>query len=106
MDIKNTIMLMITLSTIHQTIFLITLIYLSKGWLLTTEGSSGFGNIDQDGTEASRLSAIIGAIYVSYCAYYLANDNFVIQVFISVFLNSLYVILVYILLKNSLYSRK
>lgn len=44
---------MVTLSTINQTIFISTIIYLSKGWILTTNGANAFGNLYMSQNEAA-----------------------------------------------------
>ena len=72
---QNIVIGMVTLSTINQTLFISTLIYLSKGWILTTQGANAFGNLFMSQSEAAKMSTIVAAIYVCYCAYYLTMDD-------------------------------
>ena len=97
---RNVVMLMVTVSTVHQTTFVIFLAYLSKGWVLTNEGQSAFGFADLDSNESAILSTIIGGIYVAYSSLYLTLDSYWGQIFINLVLNLLYCGLFYILLKN------
>ena len=61
-------MLMVTVSTVYQTTFVIFLVYLSKGWIMTETGQNAIGFIDLDSNESAYLSSIIGGIYISYSA--------------------------------------
>jgi hypothetical protein len=97
---RNVVMLMVTISTVHQTVFVIFLAYLSKGWMLTTEGQNAFGFVDLDSNESAVLSTIVGGIYVSYSSLYLTLDSKWGQIIINLILNSLYCGLFYMLLKN------
>ena len=99
-------MLMVTISTLYQSVFIIFLVYLSKGWVMTEEGQQNVGLIDLDQNESAFISAIIGGIYVSYSAQYLVLDNFPAQVTFAIILNSLYIALVFFLLKFSLKTLK
>jgi hypothetical protein len=73
---RNIVMLMVTISTVHQTVFLMFLAYLSKGWVLTVQGQNAFGFIDLEGNESALLSAIIGGIYITYSSLYLTLDSY------------------------------
>lgn len=99
-------MLMVTVSTLYQTVFIIFLIYLSKGWIMTEEGQQNVGLIDLEQSDSAYISAILGGIYVSYSAQYLTMDNFPAQIVFSISLNSLYCCLVFFILKFALKTLK
>ena len=86
---RNVVMLMVTVSTVHQTVFIIFMAYLSKGWLLTTHGQNAFGFINIEGNESAMLSAMVGGIYVMYSSLYLTVDSYWGQIFINLFLKML-----------------
>ena len=65
---RNFAMMSVTISTVYETSLAIILIYLSKGWLLTPEGSQNGGAFDMDGTETANLSLLIGFLYLFTCA--------------------------------------
>jgi hypothetical protein len=71
---KNAVMLMVTLSTVYSTVYVILITYLSRGWMLSPEGQYDFGTLEIESQEAASLSLIIGGIYVTHCAYYLTLD--------------------------------
>ena len=64
---KYLVMALISISTIYQTILLAVLLLLSKGWTLL--------RVTLTRGQATTLTILMGAIYLSYSAYYVAGTT-------------------------------
>ena len=86
-------MALITISTIYQTLFISILLLLSKGWTIARSTLAR--------QDLSTITLIMGAIYLVYSAFYVSINIEGMKLFISVILNALYLILMFIVLKNT-----
>ena len=87
------VMALITISTIYQTLFISILLLLSKGWTIARSTLAR--------QDLSTITLIMGAIYLVYSAFYVSINIEGMKLFISVILNALYLILMFIVLKNT-----
>ena len=71
---------------------------LSKGW--------GYARSSLSRDDLSSVTIAMGAVYLVYSAYFVASNIDGLTYFVQVLLNSLYVILLTLILKNAYESRQ
>lgn len=103
---RNFAMMSVTISTVYETCLAIILIYLSKGWLLTPEGSQNGGAFDMSGPETANLSLIIGFLYLMNCAQFLTIDFFWPALIVNLSLVMLQISIFWLAIRNSLKALK
>lgn len=91
-------MSIVTLSTIYHTLFISVLLLLCKGW------SYARSNLARD--DLSTITLVMGAVYLIYSAYYVAVNIEGIQFMMTLLLNSLYLMLMVIVMKNAVETRR
>jgi hypothetical protein len=91
-------MSIVTLSTIYHTLFVSVLLLLCKGW------SYARSNLARD--DLSTITLVMGAVYLIYSAYYVAVNIDGIQFTMTLLLNSLYLMLMLIVMKNAIETRR
>jgi hypothetical protein len=87
-------MALVTVGTIYQTVYVAMLLLVSKGWVLMRASLSR--------REATSITMLMGAVYLSYSAYYVSANVSGIKNAIAMIINVLYVALFAIVLKNAL----
>jgi len=97
MQARYLLMALVTLSTVHQTIFISILLLLSKGYQIARSSLAR--------QDLSTITLMMGAIYLVYSAFYVSINIEGMKLFISILLNALYLILMVIVLKNSTETR-
>ena len=91
-------MAIVTISTIFQTVFISIFLLLSKGW--------GYARSSLSRDDLSQITVIMGTVYLIYSAYFVAVNIEGLNSTVQLLLNSLYVILLTILLKNAYETRQ
>ena len=91
-------MSIVTLSTIYHTLFISVLLLLCKGW------SYARSNLARD--DLSTITLVMGAVYLIYSAYYVAVNIEGIQFMMILLLISLYLMLMVIVMKNAVETRR
>ena len=91
------IMSIVTLSTIYHTIFVSILLLLCKGW--------SYARVSLGRDDLSTITLTMGAVYLIYSAFYVAVNIDGVQGMISALLNSLYLVLMIVVMKNALEVR-
>lgn len=86
-------MALVTVSTIYQTVFVALLLLISKGWVLMR------GNLSR--SQATSTTMLMGAVYLTYSAYYVSVSANGVKNFIGMILNVLYICIFVIVLRNS-----
>ena len=97
---------MVTLSTVYQTLIIVFLVYLSRGWIMTSDGGLDLDNLEAESQEMASLSLLVGAVYVLYCAYFLTLDLVWMQAVVGILLNTAYIFLLVKILKNCARTRQ
>lgn len=95
---KYLVMSIVTISTIFQTIFVSMILLLSKGW--------GYARSNLSRDDLSSVTIAMGGVYLVYSAYFVASNIEGLTYFVQVLLNSLYVILLTVVLKNAFDTRQ
>jgi hypothetical protein len=88
------LMALVTVSTIYQTVFVAILLLISKGWILIR------GSLTRQ--QATSITMMMGAVYLTYSAYYVSVNVNGIKSLISMIINILYIVLFIVVIKNSL----
>ena len=87
------LMALVTVSTIHQTVFVSILLLISKGWVLIRSSLSR--------QQATSVTMLMGAVYLTYSAYYVSNHIESVRNLITMVLNLIYLSLFYVVVKNA-----
>ena len=85
-------MSLVTISTIYQTGFAAFLYLLSKGWMILRSSLTR--------NQATHVTMLMGAVYLSYSAYYVSMNMHGIKNFINFILNGLYIFLFLLIFRN------
>ena len=100
-------MAIVTISTIYQTVFVSLVLLLSKGWMVSRASLSR--------NDLSTITLLMGAVYLTYSAYYVSINIQGMKLFIGVtcsrsrlqfVLNVLYLTLCVVVFKNSYETRQ
>jgi TRAP-type C4-dicarboxylate transport system permease small subunit len=91
-------MAIVTFSTIFQTIFVSLILLLSKGW--------GYARNSLSREDLSTITVSMGAVYLIYSAYFVASAIQGLSNTIQLLMNSLYVVLLVVVLKNTCETRQ
>jgi hypothetical protein len=91
-------MAIVTLSTIYQTVFISIVLLLSKGW--------GFARNSLSRDDLSSVTVAMGATYLIYSAYFVSTTVEGLSSLLQLLLNSLYVILMTVVVKNGYETRR
>lgn len=90
-------MALVTISTIYQTVFIALILLISKGWTVARNNLSR--------NDLSSITLLMGAVYLTYSAYYVSINIQGMKFFIGFILNLLYLILLIVVVKNILETR-
>lgn len=74
-------MALVTISTIYQTVFIALILLVSKGWNVARTNLSR--------NDLSSITLLMGAVYLTYSAYYVSINIQGMKIFIGVSLSSL-----------------
>lgn len=91
-------MALVTISTIYQTVFIALILLISKGWTVSRNNLSR--------NDLSSITLLMGAVYLTYSAYYVSINIPGMKIFIGFILNLLYLILLIVVVKNILETRQ
>lgn len=91
-------MALVTIATIYQTILTACLLLISKGWSIT--------RLTLPKNDLSSITLLMGAVYLTYSAYYVSENVRSMRFFVSFFLNLLYLCLLYTCLKSVIEVRQ
>lgn len=90
-------MALVTISTIYQTVFIALILLISKGWNVARNTLSR--------NDLSSITLLMGAVYLTYSAYYVSINITGMKLFIGFILNLLYLILFIVVVKGCLETR-
>jgi hypothetical protein len=90
---RYTMMALVTVSTLYQTMSIALLLLISKGWVIIR------GSLDRE--EAMNVLMIMAAVYLSCSTFYVSIGIERLQTLIAVSMNLLYLIIYSITLKNA-----
>jgi hypothetical protein len=90
-------MALVTISTIYQTVFIALILLISKGWNISRNSLSR--------NDLSSITLLMGAVYLTYSAYYVSINIAGMKLFIGFILNLLYLILFIVVVKNTMETR-
>src|SRR3569833_109477 len=90
-------MALVTISTIYKTVFIALVLLVSNGWNVARSTLSR--------NDLSSITLLMGAVYLTYSAYYVAINISGMMLFIGFILNLLYLILFIVIVKNTLETR-
>lgn len=91
-------MALVTISTIYQTVFISIMLLISKGWNVSRSTLSR--------NDLSSITLMMGAVYLTYSAYYVSINIQGMKLFIGFILNILYLSLFIIVVKNTYETRQ
>eukprot|EP00349_Pseudokeronopsis_sp_Brazil_P010958 CAMPEP_0202978098 /NCGR_PEP_ID=MMETSP1396-20130829/84641_1 /ASSEMBLY_ACC=CAM_ASM_000872 /TAXON_ID= /ORGANISM="Pseudokeronopsis sp., Strain Brazil" /LENGTH=314 /DNA_ID=CAMNT_0049716967 /DNA_START=630 /DNA_END=1574 /DNA_ORIENTATION=- len=91
------LMALVTIATIYQTVYVALLLLMSKGWNVSRNTLSR--------NDLSSITLLMGAVYLSYSAYYVSVNIQGMKMFIGFILNLLYLVLLIVVSKNILDAR-
>ena len=91
-------MALVTISTIYQTVFIALILLVSKGWTISRSNLSR--------NDLSSITLLMGAVYLTYSAFYVSINIPSMKLFIGFILNLLYLILFIVVVKNILETRQ
>jgi hypothetical protein len=91
-------MALVTISTIYQTVFVALILLISKGWNVARTSLSR--------NDLSSITLLMGAVYLTYSAYYVSINIQGMKLFIGFILNILYLGLFVVVIKNTLETRQ
>mmetsp|Transcript_23499 Transcript_23499/g.23159 ORF Transcript_23499/g.23159 Transcript_23499/m.23159 type:complete len:192 (+) Transcript_23499:758-1333(+) len=91
------LMALVTISTIYQTVYIALILLMSKGWNISRNTLSR--------NDLSSITLLMGAVYLSYSAYYVSVNIQGMKIFIGFILNLLYLVLFIVVAKNILDAR-
>lgn len=86
-------MALVTVSTIYQTVYVSILLLIAKGWILVRTNLSR--------QQATSVTMLMGAVYLTYSAYYVSVNVNGIKNMIAMVINILYVILYFIVMRSA-----
>ena len=90
-------MALVTISTIFQTVYVALFLLVSKGW--------NFVRYNLSRNDLSTITLLMGAVYLTYSAYYVSINIEGMKFFIGFILNMLYVVLSIVVIRNVLETR-
>jgi hypothetical protein len=91
-------MALVTISTIYQTVFVALILLVSKGWNVARTSLSR--------NDLSSITLLMGAVYLTYSAYYVSINIQGMKLFIGFILNILYLGLFVVVIKNTMETRQ
>ncbi len=91
-------MALVTISTIYQTVFISIMLLISKGWNVSRSTLTR--------NDLSSITLMMGAVYLTYSAYYVSINIQGMKLFIGFILNILYLSLFIIVVKNTYETRQ
>jgi len=91
-------MALVTISTIYQTVFMAIMLLISKGWNIARNSLSR--------NDLSSITLLMGAVYLTYSAYYVSINIQGMKLFIGFLLNLLYLALFVVVVKNTMETRQ
>ena len=90
-------MTLVTISTLYQTCYVAILLLMSKGWLVVRTELSR--------SDLSSITLLIGGVYLTYSAYYVAMNIASVRLFMGFILNIMYLLLFWVVFRNSYSTR-
>ena len=90
---RYTLMALVTVSTIYQTVYVAIILLISKGWTILRE--------TMNRQDAMKIMMLLGAVYLSYSAYYVSFGLENIKSLIGASISVLFIVLFGIIMFNS-----
>jgi hypothetical protein len=91
-------MALVTIATVYQTILTACLLLIAKGWSIT--------RYTLPKNDLSSITLLMGAVYLTYSAFYVSENVKSMSYFVTFFLNLLYLCLLYTCVKSIIEVRQ